>query len=100
MMHEFEAVLAGRNGANKVIMTERRKKGEENGHMEKVSGKYGLRIKNSNGDMVCAFCETNGYVIAGTLFSHKGIDRATWLSRDWQTRYQIDYVLIKREWPR
>ena len=41
-------------------------------------------------------CDMNGLVISGTIFSHKTIDKETWISPDRRTRNQIGHVLINK----
>ncbi|XP_061170045.1 uncharacterized protein LOC133179272 [Saccostrea echinata] len=42
--------------------------------------------------------KTNGLVIKGTLFSHKNIHKATWVSATGITKNQINHLLIRRQW--
>ena len=53
------------------------KVGSDNEDMEQVMGKQGMGVRNNNGERLCEFCQMNGYVITGTLFSHQDIHKAT-----------------------
>ena len=72
------------------------KVGNQNENYERVMGKHGLGERNNNGERLCEICDMNELVITGTLFPHKNIHKATWVSPDGKTRNQIDHVLISK----
>ena len=72
------------------------KVGEDNTNYERVMGKHGLGVRNGNDEKLCDMCDMNELVITGTLFPHKIIHKATWISPDGRTRNQIDHVLINK----
>ena len=72
------------------------KVGENNEHYERVMGRHGLGQRNGNGERLCALSDMNGLVITGTLFPHKDIHKATWLSPNGKTKNQIDHILINK----
>ena len=76
------------------------KVGEDNRHYEQVMGKHGLGQINDNGDRLLACCVYNNLVIGGTIFPHKKIHKATWVSPDGQTENQIDHFCINRKFRR
>ena len=76
------------------------KVGTDNTNQESVMGKYGLGVSNDNGDRLIAFCTFNEMVIGGTVFPHKDIHKATWLSPDGHTENQIDHFCISRKFRR
>ena len=96
---ELQTVVDRCNRHDMVIITGymNAKVGSDNEDMEQVIGKQGMGVRNGNGERLCEFCQMNGYVITGTLFSHKDIHKATWVSPDGRTKNQIDHVLIKKE---
>ena len=49
---------------------------------------------NTNGERLCDFCSTNGFIITGTIFPHKDIHKLTWRSPDGRTVHQMDHVLV------
>ena len=58
-------------------------------------GKYSLHEEsNDNGERLCDFAITRGFVISSTLFPHKNIHLQTWTSPDGTTVNQIDHVMI------
>ena len=50
-----------------------------------------------NGERLCDFSMANGLVIRGTLFQHKDIHKATWVSANGRVKNQIDHLLISRQ---
>ena len=70
------------------------KVGNNNTNREDVMGKFGVGVMNDNGERLCDFCNTNGFIITGTIFPHKDIHKLTWRSPDGRTVNQIDRVLV------
>ena len=73
------------------------KVGQNNAGYEQVMGKHGLGQMNENGERLADLCAMNGLMIGGTLFQHKAIHKATWVSPDNTTENQIDHVCISRK---
>lgn len=44
------------------------------------------------------FCNFNDLITGGSLFPHKPIHKATWISPDISTENQIDHITIARKW--
>ena len=61
-------------------------------------GRHGLGCMNENGERVSDFCAFNDLVIGGSIFPHKAIHKATWISPDGRTFNQIDHITIARKW--
>ena len=76
------------------------KVGEDNRNYEQVMGKHGLGAVNDNRDRLLACCVYNKLAIGGTVFPHKKIHKATWVSPDGQTENQIDHFCISRKFRR
>ena len=74
------------------------KVGNDNRGYERTMGVHGLGTQNDKGLRLCEFSQLNGLVIAGTLFPHKDIHKATWVSADGGVRNQIDHLLISGQW--
>ena len=72
------------------------KVGNQNENYERVMGKHGLGERNNNGERLCELCDMDELVITGTLFPHRNIHKATWISPDGKTRNQIDHVLVSK----
>ncbi|XP_060069976.1 craniofacial development protein 2-like [Ylistrum balloti] len=70
----------------------------DNTGYERAMGVHGLGTQNDNGERLREFCQLNGLVITGTLFPHKDIHKATWMSAIGQVKNQIDHLLISRQW--
>ena len=70
------------------------KVGSNNNSYEQVMGKHGLGEANDNGERFISFCANNSIVMGGTIFPHKRIHKATWLSPDGRTENQIDHFCI------
>jgi hypothetical protein len=52
----------------------------ENKGKEFVMGREGLGSMNENGRMFMDLCNSNNVVIGGSIFQHKKIHKATWIS--------------------
>ena len=76
------------------------KVGSENEGIECNMGKEGMGTKNENGDRLIDFCVRQDFVIGGTVFPHKDIHKATWISPDGRTTNQIDHVCISKKFRR
>ena len=55
---------------------------------------------NDNGDRLLACYVFNNLIIGGTIFPHKKIHKATWISPDGQTENQIDHFCISKKFRR
>ena len=64
----------------------------------RVTGKFGLGIRNEAGQRLTEFCQENALVIANTLFQQHKRRLYTWTSPDGQHRNQIDYILCSQTW--
>ena len=64
----------------------------------RVTGKFGLGMRNEAGQRLTEFCEDNALVIANTLFQQHKRRLYTWTSPDGQHRNQIDYILCSQRW--
>ena len=73
------------------------KVGEDNEGCENIMGKYGIGVRNDNGERRVDFCGLNNLVVTGTIFPHRRIHKETWISPDGQTKNQIDHVLVSRQ---
>ena len=74
--------------------------GYDNKGYEEIMGRQGLGIKNENGELFINFCADNSLVIGGSIFQHKDIHKATWMSPDHHTHNQIDHICIKKKFRR
>jgi len=45
-------------------------------------------------------CAFNDLVFGGSIFPHKAIHKATWISPDGRSANQIDHIVIRRKWRR
>ena len=62
----------------------------------RVTGKFGLGIRNEAGQRLIEFCQENALVIANTFFQQQKRRLYTWTSPDGQHRNQIDYILCSQ----
>ncbi|VDP73032.1 unnamed protein product [Schistosoma curassoni] len=72
------------------------KVGIDNTGYEDIMGRHGLGERNENEGRFANLCAFNKSVIGGTIFPHKRIHKATWISPDHTTEYQIDHICINR----
>lgn len=63
-------------------------------------GQHGLGQMNANCERLANFCAINKLVIGGTLFQHKRILKATWVSPDQTAENQIDHISINNKFGR
>ena len=85
----------------KIVMGDLNAKvGNDNRGHELIMGKFGEGVRNENGELLTEFCSFNDLVIGGTIFRHKSIHKATWISPDGRTKNQIDHFTIARKWRR
>lgn len=70
------------------------KVGNDNSNNKREMGRHGLGEMNNNGERLLQTCSEHDLVITGTLFQHKNIHKATWVSPDKKTKNQIDHIMI------
>ncbi|VDO48406.1 unnamed protein product [Schistosoma margrebowiei] len=56
--------------------------------------------RNENGERFANLCVFNKLVIRGTIFPHKRIYKAAWISPDHTTENQIDHICINKKFRR
>ncbi|VDP27032.1 unnamed protein product [Schistosoma margrebowiei] len=76
------------------------KVGINNNGYEDIMGRHGLGQRNENGERFANLCAFNKLVIGGTIFPHKRIHKATWISPDHTTENQIDHICINKTFRR
>lgn len=76
------------------------KVGGDNAGYEDIMGKHGLGQMNDNGERFAEMCALNQLVIGGSVFPHKRIHKATWISPDHVTENQIDHICINKKFRR
>ena len=74
--------------------------GKDNTGYEEVMGKHGLGEINENGERFADTCALNKIIIGGSIFPHKRIHKATWVSPDHVTENQIDHICIGKTFRR
>ena len=63
-----------------------------------VTGKFGLGIRNEEGQRLIEFCQENPLNLANTLFQQNKRRLYTWTSPGGQHQNQIDYILCSQRW--
>lgn len=63
-------------------------------------GRHGLGVRNENGERLADLCKLNNLIIGGSVFPHKDIHKATWVSPDHITKNQIDHICISKTFRR
>ena len=74
--------------------------GSDNTGYEDTMGTHGLGVMNDNGERFADLCASNQLVIGGSIFPHKRIHKATWISPDHVTENQINHICISRKFRR
>ncbi|VDO70628.1 unnamed protein product [Schistosoma margrebowiei] len=81
-----------------ILMGDRNAKvGTDNTEYEDIMGRHGLGERDENGERFANLCAFNKSVIGNTIFPHKRIHKATWISMDHTTENQIDYICINEK---
>ena len=62
--------------------------------VKNTTGKFGLGVRNENGEKLIEFCKKHGLSITNTFFEQKETSRYTWTSPDGKTKNQIDYIIV------
>lgn len=76
------------------------KLGSDNTGRERIMGRHGLGCLNQNGERFADLCAFNDLIIGASIFPHKTIHKATWISPDGRSSNQIDHIAIGRKWRR
>ncbi|VDO53769.1 unnamed protein product [Schistosoma margrebowiei] len=76
------------------------KVGLDNTGYKDIMGRYGLDERNKNEERFANLCAFNKLVIGGTIFPHKRIHKATWISPDYTTANQTDHICINKKFRR
>ncbi len=63
-------------------------------------GTHGIGELNENGEMFADLCSFNILLIGGSVFPHRRIHKATWVSPDHRTENQIDHNCISQKFGR
>ncbi|VDO97370.1 unnamed protein product [Schistosoma margrebowiei] len=71
--------------------------GIDNTGYEDIMGRHGPGQRNENGERFANLCAFNKLVIGVTIFPHKCIHKATWISPDHTTENQIDHICINKK---
>ena len=66
--------------------------GSNNRAYEEVMGTHGIGDMNENGEMFADLCSFNRLIIGRSVFPHRRIHKATWVSPDHRTENQIDHI--------
>ena len=74
--------------------------GYNNTGYEQTMGRHGIGQMNKNGEKFDELCANNKFVIGGSIFTHKRIHKATWVSPDHITENQIDHFCIYKKFRR
>ena len=99
---QLQAVL-DRRGAKDITILMRdfnAKIGMDNKGYEDNMRTHGLGQMNENGERFAGLCALNQLVIGGSIFPHKRIHKATWISPNHVTENQIDHICISRKFRR
>ena len=70
--------------------------GSDNQGYENVMGVHGLGVMNDNRERFVNACAIHNIVIGGSVFTHKRIHQAIWVSPDQVNENQIDHIGINK----
>ncbi|VDO93545.1 unnamed protein product [Schistosoma margrebowiei] len=73
------------------------KVGMDNTGYEDIMGRHGLGERNENVERFANLCAFNKMVMGETIFPHKRLHKATWISPDHNTENQIDHICITKK---
>ncbi|VDO65631.1 unnamed protein product [Schistosoma margrebowiei] len=76
------------------------KVGIDDTRYEYIMGRRGLGERKENGERFENLCAFNKLVIGGTIFPHKRIHKATWISPHHTTENHIDHICINKKFRR
>ena len=68
----------------------------DNRGYEVVMEKQGLSVMNKNGERLANHCATSSLVIGGTIFAHRNIHLATWISPEHNKKPERPYMYIEK----
>ena len=74
--------------------------GYNNTGYEQTMGRHGIGQMNENGERFAELCANNKFNIGVSIFAHKRIYKATWVSPDHITENQIDHICINKKFRR
>ena len=60
-------------------------------------GTHGIGEMNENGEMFADLCSFNILIIGCSIFPHRRIHEATWVSPDHRAENQIDHICISQK---
>ena len=101
---QLQAVIDRRGAMDKTILMGdfNTKIGMDNMGYEDIKGTHGLGQMNENGECFTDLCALNQLVIGGSIFPHKHIHKATWISLNHFTENQFNHICIsckfRRSW--
>ena len=99
---QLQAVLDRRGTKDITILVEdfNAKIGMDNTGYQDIMGTHRLGQMNENGERFADLCALNQLVTGGSIFPHKRIHKATWISPNHVTENQIDHICISRKFRR
>ena len=74
--------------------------GSNNRGYEQIMGTHGLGVMNENEEIFADFCVDNDMVIGGSLFPHKDVHQATWVSHEQMTENQKEHICMNQKFRR
>lgn len=78
--------------------------GGSNVGYEEVLGRHGLFVTcfvmNDNGERFADICAEHKLIIGGSVFPHRSVHKATWLSPNYTTEDQVEHMCTSRKFRR